>query len=225
MFIRREIVTTLLLSCIVSVVDAQPPRGGRGRGGFNIALMLVADSDVQEELEIEGKQVEMLEALRSDLFSQVRGRRGSRRDQPSREHVATVTEKLMASVLDPAQARRLHQLEVQFEGVRALDRERVVAALDLSDAQKESIAAYATAHQVRSPEDLQTMVAEMLSQDQLEKWASEIHGEEFGFSEEIQGAREFFTRRGFRGRGAPGPERGRDESNGESRPERPRRPE
>ena len=178
----------------------------------------------------------MLEALQADLFSQARGFRGrGDRDLQSRQQV---TNKLIASVLDQAQFARLRQLEVQFEGIRALENERVAQALDLSDEQKKDASEYGTANRNPSFEELEKMVVEILNDDQLEKWNREIHGPQFEFSDEMQRFREFIARLGDRrfggrGRGAgrrPNRESGNndqspDPQGDEGRQQSPARPE
>jgi hypothetical protein len=194
----------VLSFCVVTadVADAQP---NRIRRGFRIGLALIQDEDIQSELTIKPQQTTLLEALQTDLMTQAAGRRRGGQGQESR---VEVTDKLLATILDQSQARRLRQLEVQFEGVRAFQRDHVVVALGLSQEQKDRIQEYSLGEQ-STPEDVHRLAVEVLSDDQLGKWNRELYGDEFEFSDEVQRLRRFIT--GIRNRVAGGRGAGEDD--------------
>jgi hypothetical protein len=168
---------------------------------------LVALREVREELDLDEEQEELLNALSADLRDQRRvafrgdwddfsDPRESAEDLAERteriERLNEASEKLITAVLEPAQAARLGELRVQFEGLRAFDREPFVDALELTELQREQIADLRRESRDRAATE--TAVKMSLSEKQLAKW-EELKGAEFKFPER----RGRFGRRGFRG--------------------------
>ena len=206
--------TSLALAILVLVathVDAQGPGRGRGRGGFgrgmgNDLLYLVGLSEVRNELKIDEEQEELLDALSADLREQQRAAfrgfdgppDGSGDDSPLQDgsgrfrRLGETGEKLIMAVLEPDQATRLSQLRIQFEGLRAFDREPFVAALKLTELQRDQIRGIRA--EDRSASELESEVRMSLTEAQIAKW-DELKGEAFTFPQR----RGRFGRRGFRG--------------------------
>ncbi len=125
---------TLLL--VTSNVEAQQPGRGRGRGPFGGRGMpegitfLVAVPEIQKELGLSSDQQELLDDLQADLRDQRRGlySRGfgspRGRDERFEELRKKIQEfnrhgdQLVKTVLEPKQAERLDQLELQRAGIR-----------------------------------------------------------------------------------------------------------
>lgn len=203
----------LVLAVVAAQLEAQGPGRGRGRGGGfgfrrmgNDLVVLVGMTEVQEELAIDKEQEQLLDALTADLFDQQRvafrggfgpsdGSEGAA-DGAGRalklQQLRDTGEKLILSVMDPDQASRLAELRVQFEGLRAFDRDSFVAALKLTELQKEQIREIREARRPLAEIEREVMMS--LTEDQIAKW-DELKGESFTFPRR----RPRFGRRGFRG--------------------------
>jgi hypothetical protein len=117
---------------------------------------LLSDQRIQKELKLTAKQVKSIqdglekvqEKYREEI-GKVGGRMPGAAAAPGGgggadpERFAALTrkvgeenQKVIAGVLKPEQVKRLKQIEVQFQGVRALQSEEVVKALDLTADQK-----------------------------------------------------------------------------------------
>ena len=130
-----------------------PPRAPFGGGNAH----RFSDQRVQKELKLTAEQVKSVqdslekvqEKYREEISkvaggapggAVVPGGAGGGLDP---EQLAALTQKVreenqkvIAGILKPEQVKRLKQIEVQFQGVRALQSEEVVNALDLTDDQK-----------------------------------------------------------------------------------------
>jgi hypothetical protein len=173
----------------------------------NDLVYLVALSEVREELAIDEEQGQLLDALSADLRDQQRiafrdGFDGPPEgpDDPSTDdggrgrlrRLGESGEKLIMAVLEPAQAKRLAELRVQFEGLRAFDREAFVASLGLTELQRNQIREIRGDR--RQTEELEAEVRMSLTEKQIARW-DEMKGAKFTFPER----RGRFGRRGFRG--------------------------
>jgi Spy/CpxP family protein refolding chaperone len=94
----------------VGSAAAQRPGGG-GRGG-NVSGMLLENRQLQEELKLDKDQIDKIKAA---------------------------IDKAVADNLKPEQAKRLEQIQNQLAGYRMYTRDKVQAALKLSDEQKDKI--------------------------------------------------------------------------------------
>jgi hypothetical protein len=205
-------VAVAILLLATAHAEAQGPGRGRGRGGFgrglgNDLIYLVAMREVREEISIDEEQEQLLDALAADLREQQRAAfRGGFDGPPGRpdedspgqdgrsrlRRLADTGEKLIMSVLEPDQATRLRQLRVQYEGLRAFDREPFLAALKLTEIQQEQI------REIRSSDrpaaELEAEVRMSLTESQIAQW-DQMKGDSFTFPQR----RGRFGRRGFRG--------------------------
>jgi Spy/CpxP family protein refolding chaperone len=135
--------TLALVALMASPALAQRPRqrpGGGGPGGFRLtADALLTNKSVQEELKLSKDQQEKLTAIskkRNDLF---RNRDLSREDrQKAMKEIGDETKKV-AEGLTSTQKKRLDQIVVQAQGVRAFSDKKVQEALKLTDEQKTAI--------------------------------------------------------------------------------------
>jgi hypothetical protein len=183
-------------------------------------VLLVSVPDVQNELHVDARQQQLLEALVADLGDQQRGLFRGGFDEPREpdddnsrfertrsrwQELSRQSERLILAVFEPKQAERLNQLRLQFESVRALDRAEFLEAIGLTDDQKEQIRQIrdresadreAARDQTRSGRDVvEADLMAVLTDEQKAKW-EQMKGEPFTFPEGF--AR--FGRRGFRGR-------------------------
>lgn len=201
----------LTLLTTLAPVHAQPPEGGRGgrffgrRGGWNDLMRLTSVREVRAELALDDEQVELLEALAMDLRDQRRTAFRRRFDvrpgpgdgetdvQDVAERIQKLdeqTEALVAIVLEPNQMERLNQLRLQYEGVRAFERDGFAKQLDLSDDQQKRISQLLSDALPPGPrgndgnalERLEEQIASLLTDAQSEKW-TELKGKPFSFPE------------------------------------------
>ncbi len=119
---------------------------GRGRGGFDGA-MLLSQKSVQEELKLTDEQVKQL----TEQAAKQRQSFGELRDLSREERQKRMTEsreqnrKMISTVLNEEQQKRLRQISLQLQGAQALTSPEVATALDLSDEQKKSVEEIQTA--------------------------------------------------------------------------------
>ncbi len=118
-------------------------------GGGGGGAMLLAIPKVQEELKITDEQKTKLQALAEKLGAEMRERFAGFRDLSDEERQKRMEEmqaegakrleevrKQVAEILKPEQVKRLRQIELQQQGVRALERAEVAEELGITDAQK-----------------------------------------------------------------------------------------
>jgi RNA polymerase sigma factor (sigma-70 family) len=124
------------------------------------AVNLIMNKSVQKELNLTGNQVKELEArvhkVRDKYLEQLKtiplvrpgdpGQPGAVGEMPDPKMVAELvnkrdaeTRKLLAEVLKPEQLSRLKQIDLQLEGIRALQNKEVALALKLTDDQKDQV--------------------------------------------------------------------------------------
>lgn len=137
-----------LLTVLLQAAFADPgPRGRAGRGGYRGPVRLLVLQEVQRELRLSDEQVGQVDELAEDLrqkasriweqIQQISPEEAERRFSAMRaEQTRRVTE-----ILDERQQARLHQLEIQREGIRALARKEVGEALKLSVEQRQRVEA------------------------------------------------------------------------------------
>ena len=229
--VRIPVIVVLLL--LATSVQAQPPgrqrgRGRFGRGGPNSLLaFLVSMAEVQKELKIDAVQEKLLDALLDDLREQQRGAfqgglNGPRGDREAQfqeflRHMQKLNrqgEDLLTTIFEPEQRARFNQIRIQYEGVRALDRDEVAQVLGLTDTQLKVIREIrerdeppdgSRDREVRRPG--QQSEADMLAvftEEQKKKW-EDMQGKAFVFPRRSR----WYGRRGFGGPGRGGGERPR----------------
>lgn len=207
---RSVVACTLIVLGLCSIAEAQPQRRGRRP---NIPLLLSSMTEVQQELRMAREQVLFLEALQRDLTAQFRNR-------GDRERAVTTDAKLFATILDRRQVHRFDEIRLQFEGLRAFDREEIRTSLEVSDEQVRRIRELSRGGPFDVP--IEEQLQEVLSDSQLSKW-TEMSGREFEFSPSTEQLRQFMRRmRSFEGRRRRGGDRGEPPSRSDSqdKPER-----
>jgi hypothetical protein len=123
-----------------SFAQEQGRRGG-GRGGFGGGGLLMVP-EVQKELKLQQAQIDLLQGLRRGGGTQDREslRNLSREERQKRfEAMRAQREKQIAEILDANQLKRLKQLEIQQQGIRAIARDEVANQLKLSAAQRQQV--------------------------------------------------------------------------------------
>lgn len=116
----------------------QQQRGGRG-GGFTMSsLMLLSQKSVQDELKLGADQVSKVEEAAKKEADARQGLRNLGQDEQRAKfrEMRTASDKVVADILKPDQAKRLKQIALQQEGARALAEPEVAQALNLTDDQK-----------------------------------------------------------------------------------------
>jgi Spy/CpxP family protein refolding chaperone len=198
-------------------------------------VALLAMEEVQAELKLTDEQKAKLREVRSELGGGpgAGGNRGNFRDMSREERQkqmeelrkqmeerAKKAEELVKGVLTPEQSTRLGELRIQREGIQAFTRSEVVAALMLTDAQKEAVLEILESARPQrgqgggqgrnaDPEAFRKVMEELqekrkkaqadieaiLTDTQKAEW-TKLHGAMFDFPERPAGGRG--------GRGAPG---------------------
>lgn len=192
--------------------------------------MLLALPEVQTELKLTDEQKTKFRDMQSELRGGGAGGGGANREElrnlsqeerekrmaefrtRMEERVKKVDE-LVKSTLTPEQLARLNQLRIQQEGIQAISRAEVAAAVQLTDAQKEAIADILESARPQrgagggfgrnaSSEDRQKAMAEaqerrkktqadieaVLTESQKAEWAK-LQGAKFDFPERRGGGR------------------------------------
>ena len=132
-----------------------PGFGGRGFGGGSLAGLLRVE-EVQQEIKLTDTQQEEIQAaMRAMRPAAGQGQRGAANFQDMTEQERTeafarmreqaqqrakATKEALAKILSADQMKRLTEISVQQQGVRALADEDVAAAVKLTDDQKSKIA-------------------------------------------------------------------------------------
>lgn len=156
---------------VTSVTQAQQPRGRdtaaspRGRQGTD-QLSLLRNEQIQTELTVTDEQKEKVNSIYTAQREKAREgisfeniREASQEERAKlfeklREQQAKLTnesDKLLADVLTEDQSTRLGEIQVQLQGIRALNDKEVQKKLDLSEDQAKKIAtAYGSLSQART---------------------------------------------------------------------------
>jgi Spy/CpxP family protein refolding chaperone len=135
---------------------AQQPGSAPGRppgagGGLPVAgsHVLLSNTGVREEVKLTGEQAEgvyaglkkVQEKYRDEIAKLYAVPPGLSQEEGRRliKNVADENQKVVDAVLKPEQAKRLGQIDLQAQGIEALQRESVVKALGLTDEQTQKI--------------------------------------------------------------------------------------
>jgi primosomal protein N' len=135
---------------LVLVSPAFAQRGQRGGGGFGGPMdpaMVILQAPVQEEIKANETQKAELqkiqEKFRGSMREAFQSAGGDREKvQEAMKSLSESTKKEIEKVketLKPEQTKRLHQLEIQFAGIRAFNEPKVLEELKLNDKQKSEI--------------------------------------------------------------------------------------
>ena len=239
---RSQLFAAIAAIAILSIADMSFAQGGRGRGWWGGGGMtgLLRNDKVQEELELVDDQLEEIEELQTEVWTDMRqmfrggGFRDMDRDEREekmaefREKMAERTKEMEADVKDillPHQFTRLKQLNFQQEASRGgttglASSETIIDALGITDEQKEKMkkAAEEAAKKLENKikelrKQAETEVLGVLTAEQRAKF-KELRGEAFDFGQNERGPR--FQRSERRERGADRGDRGgRRERGGE----------
>ena len=149
-----------MLLLAVQVASAQPPGGGRGRGGFGGGpggpgggpvpeLMLLRIPEVREELGTKEDQNKQLDELISSIRPPERPNFEDLSDDERRERMEAIrakqeevfrgTEEKLSKILDEKQFARFKELRLQRQGVGALMRPELAKQLELTQEQRDKI--------------------------------------------------------------------------------------
>lgn len=173
----KLLVAVLLSLGVVAVVESQQPQrppfgGGFGGGGQGNPLSLIQNPAVQKELNLSEEQLKKL---------------------------PEAVQRAIAEVLEPKQAKRLKQIQLQQRGTQALSDPKVANALKLSETQRDKIASIQESSRKEMAElfkdggregfqkigalrkETQEKVQNVLSDDQRTAW-KEMLGEELKLS-------------------------------------------
>lgn len=193
----RNCSLTLLYLVLVTVPCAtaqRPFRGGRGIWGAvrnDSLLTLTAIEEVRKEVRLRKEQNELVDALLVDVRAQFRKsfegvnpfRNGVEEARGKIKEISGRFDVLLEIVLEPDQLERLKQLQLQREGLRALDRTDFQEQLSLEETQlkeiqellkegrkriQESREDRKAAQQHRS--QLESDVLKLLNDEQKKKW-------------------------------------------------------
>ena len=195
-------IVLVLIGFTLSQVSAQPPgarRGGGIRSPLDLDRMFVGYRSIRSELELTASQLELLNALDKDLAAQ--RSRGFRR-RPARGQIGRgqternqVSRKLFAALLEPEQAKRLAQINLQFRGLYAIDDAAFVEDVSLSD---EQVSAVRKARRENPNFDM-TKLNDLVGLETAKQWWTTL-GFPFVFSEELQQLRSDYRGRQSAGR-------------------------
>ena len=132
-----SLLLVLLTCCALAQGGGRQGRGMRGGGGI---MGLLRRSDVQADLQLSDDQKSKLEQLRTQ--AQGNRPRGQGGTPPTQEEMsafraqAEAAQKQAEAILTPEQTHRLHEIQIQTEGDRAVLLPEVQSALGLSEEQK-----------------------------------------------------------------------------------------
>jgi hypothetical protein len=222
------VVIPSLLVLLLSVAIGQQGDGdgnGTPRGNFyrwrapSGLAVLLSSSEVQRELSLSSEQNELVQLLFQDISNQRRAvfqpsslEAGDENDRGTRwerlRRMEEHSERLFGTVLNTDQAKRLSQLRVQWDGLRALGRPDFAEQLELSQEQLQQIYQICEIRQAdrealdnplrrirRSRlEELRDPILAVLTEQQRNRW-KELEGAKFAFPAELLRER---RRGGFR---------------------------
>jgi hypothetical protein len=184
--------------------QAQDKKDFKGKGGFfgrGISnLMLANQKSVQEDLKMDDTQVEKVKELQKKQFASFKGfKELSKEEQAAkRKEINQANDKAVAEILKSDQNKRLKQISFQLKekSGRAFTDPEVIAALKISDDQKDKLTAIQkeTGTQMKElrnegTDEAKTKIAELqksskaktlavLTDDQKKQW-KEMTGEPF----------------------------------------------
>ena len=193
----RLLSISLLYLLLVTVPCATAQRRFRGsRGVWNAVrndsfLTLTSMSEVRKEVRLRKEQNDLVDALLVDVRAQFRKsfeganpfRNGVEEARKKIKDISGRFDLLLEVVLEPEQLKRLKQLQLQREGLRALDRNDFQEQLSLEETQLQEIQKLLKEGRKRiqdSGDDrkaaqqhrqqLETDILELLNENQKEKW-------------------------------------------------------
>ena len=193
----RSTILIYFLLVALPCATAQRPRNGRRnirelvRNDRHSLLTLASMPEIRKEVDLRKEQNELIDALLVDVRAQFR--RSFEGVNPFRDGIAGARKKvnaiakrfdgLLEVVLEPAQHKRLKQLQLQREGLQALDRPDFQKQLEVQEAQLKEIQELLTEGRKRIEDaggdrkaaeqhraQLERDVMKLLSDQQKDKW-------------------------------------------------------
>jgi len=150
--LSKTFVALGLMALMAGPVMAQQGRGGGrgfGGGGGGGAAMLLSNASVQQELKLEGDQIEKAKGVAEkarekftasrESFQSLEGEERAKKMRELTKEVNEETHKAVKEFLKPEQVKRLYQITHQVQGASAFTEEHVQKHLKLTDAQKSDI--------------------------------------------------------------------------------------
>lgn len=137
----KQIALVSLVLASVTPVFAQSRSGG-----LSSSLQLLSIPEVRKELKLTDTQSSQLQAIQSslktDMLKMLRGLKDVAPQERSKKFAAfrSDLDRKVVLILDAGQRKRLHELELQREGIRALLKPDVGAELRLTPKQRETFA-------------------------------------------------------------------------------------
>jgi len=136
--------TAAALVLTLGLAPAQPPEGGRGKGGGMMSraggAMLIAVPKVQDDLKLSDDQKAKFKAFREEQMAKMQDMFAEGRPDPDKIREMTESaEKKINDILTSDQQKRYQQIKWQQASVAAFNDKKVQEALDLSDEQKEKV--------------------------------------------------------------------------------------
>lgn len=115
--------------------ERQRPRGGFGGG----LIFLLGQKSVQEELKLSGEQIKQVQELAEKQRANRPNFQGLDREEIQKKmaELRKAENEALAKILKPEQLKRVKQISVQQQGVRAVFNEDVAKALKITDEQKD----------------------------------------------------------------------------------------
>lgn len=151
----RILAVALFLMGAVAVIEAQQRQpGGGGRGGFRLEVisLVATNADLQTELKVTDDQKDKLKAAsdkaneaRGKLFEGFKGGKGGfdkdrfAEIQKELEKASAESRKSIEAILTAEQKKRVGEIQLQADGIRAFSQDEVAAQLNLNDSQKGKI--------------------------------------------------------------------------------------
>jgi Spy/CpxP family protein refolding chaperone len=116
-----------------------PRGGGGGFGGGQLGLL--SQKSVQDELKLSEDQIKQATQLSEKQREAFRGARDLSQEERQKKFADMVAanDKALAEILKPDQLKRLKQISLQLRGTMAIADPETVAALKLTDEQKEKV--------------------------------------------------------------------------------------
>ena len=152
----KKLVFGIAILAIAVMSQAQRGFGGGMMGGAGNPLMLLTRDDVKKDLALTDDQSEKLAPLTDPQqffpkiqkamqdagvdFQEMRTEAGQKKMAPIMEKIQADMKKEIEAILTPAQAKRLGEINVQFNGNRAVLQKDIAKAIGLTDDQNKSIA-------------------------------------------------------------------------------------
>ena len=147
---RLATAVALLVGIVALSAVAQPPRGGMGMMGGGGPIGLLSSKTVKEEIKLTEEQETKVKAWAKEyavkMGEEMKEKFSSIPKEEMREKLPAMMAEMqknvykeLSTVLKEEQVKRLKQIDVQVMGLRAFSNPEVVAALKITDEQKDKL--------------------------------------------------------------------------------------